>query len=466
MSESLQSLLHLLPSESADGNEWIAALRREALSKWTESGVPTRRLEDWKGTNLAPLAAMEFGRVGPGSSGIDFSEVGPEFIFVDGRLDREASRLADLPAGLRAASLADLLVDEPELVRSRLAQLPDVKLQSLVALNTAFLEDGAVLIIDAGVEVEHPIRIRFVTTTESAASQESSGSVGTSTAAFPRLLVVAGEASHVTLLQEHVSHSPTQGTATGFTAYVSEFHLAAGAAIESVEIQAEDAGRIHFTSAHAELARDARFHSHVYSLGNGLVRSELAIRLNEPDAEATLCGLFLGRDDGHIDHFTTVDHAAERCSSDEEYRGVLADRSSGVFRGRVIVRPGAQKTDARQSNPNLLLSEEATIDSKPQLEIYADDIRASHGSTIGQLDEDALFFLRARGMGATDARRMLTGAFAQGIVARISNHELRQTVASRVDAVLASLEGKRAEDPATSASTSHLDSSRKGDLTK
>jgi Fe-S cluster assembly protein SufD len=250
------------------------------------------------------------------------------------------------------------------------------------------------------------------------------------------MLVLAGRDSAATLLQEHVS----VGAAPGFTAFVAEFLLAEGAKIETVQIQSEGAERIHFTSAHAHLERDAQFRSHVFSLGNGLVRSELEVQLAEPGAETKLFGLFIGRDKGHIDHFTTIDHAAEQCTSDQEYRGVLADHSKGVFRGRVIVRPGAQKTDTRQSNPNLLLSDHANIDTKPQLEIYANDIRASHGSTIGQLDSDALFFLRARGISAAEARLLLTGAFARSIVDQIADDELRQSVGAQVDSALRSLE--------------------------
>ena len=170
------------------------------------------------------------------------------------------------------------------------------------------------------------------------------------------------------------------------------------------------------------------------------VREDDDEHLAEPGAESTLCGLFIGRGHGHVDHFTTIDHAAEECTSDEEYRGVLADHSQGVFRGRVIVRPDAQHTDTRQSNPNLLLSDHATIDTKPQLEIYANDIRASHGSTIGQWDPDALFFLRARGINAADARLLLTGAFTHGIVDRIADEDLRRMAGARVDSALRSLE--------------------------
>ena len=429
MSAALESLIDLRMTDETGRVGWVETLREQALTNFLESGLPSRHLEEWKGTNFKPLDAMHFSRVGPGDSSknasVESGAEAAELVFIDGRFDAAASQRSGLPDGVRALSLAEVLETEPELLEGRLGQLPDSKRQSLVALQTAFLEDGAVLVIDAGARTIRPLRIRFISTAAAEAS-----------AAFPRMLVLAGEDSRATLLQEHLS----VGDAPGFTGFVAEFFLAEGANVETVQIQKEGAERIHFTSAHARLERNARLESHVLSLGNGLVRSELEICLAEPGAGTTLCGLFVGRDKGHTDHFTTVDHAAEQCTSDEEYRGVLGDHSRGVFRGRVIVRPGAQKTDARQSNPNLLLSDYAHIDTKPQLEIYADDIRASHGSTIGQLDSDALFFLQARGIDAADARLLLTGAFAQGIVDRIADEDLRQFAGDQVGAALRNLE--------------------------
>lgn len=417
---------------------WIDAVRREAFACFEEQDIPTRQLEEWKGTNFSRLSTMQFTRVGRNSQTDEAAiaktlqhqspEDVPSLVFIDGEFAPSASLVGNLPAGVRALSLAEVAASEPELLDGRLAALTDLKVQPLVALQTAFLADGAVITIDPGVRVDQPIRLQFISTGDKTAGEPSNS------AAFPRLLVIAGSGSSLSLLQDHVSTD----SAPGFTAYVAEFHLAEGARVESLEIQAEESARIHFTSTHARLEQSATFDSHVISVGSGLVRSELAITLAEPDAETMLCGLFLGRDNAHLDHFTTVDHAAERCTSDEEYRGVLANESKGVFRGRVLVRPGAQKTDAKQSNANLLLSDRATIDTKPQLEIYADDIRASHGSTIGQLDSDALFFLRARGIDVEEAKRLLTGAFAHGVIARIDSEELRRVATTYVDAALVS----------------------------
>jgi len=445
MSAAVESLSRLwrdsLASLPADTCEWIQSLRRDAFACFEEQGIPTRRLEEWKGTSFAPLANMQFTRVGRnGRSGNAASATRiaslddvPTLVFVDGEFDSSASRLTNLPDGIRALPLAEVLCEEDPLLDGRLGTLTDPKIQPLVALQTAFLNDGAVIKIEQDVRIEEPIRLRFISTGSDHNTDDTDES--SSSASFPRLLVVAEKNSSLTLLQEHLSTNPT----AGFSAYVAELHLAEGAHIESLEIQSQDCSHIHFSSVHARLERNAIFDSHVISAGNGLVRSELAITLAEAGGQTTLCGLFLGRDSAHLDHFTTVDHAAEQCTSDEEYRGVLAGDSKGVFRGRVVVRPGAQKTDARQSNPNLLLSDRATVDTKPQLEIYADDIRASHGSTIGQLDADALFFLRARGIDAEIAKRMLTGAFAHGVVDRIKNEALRDAARAYVDDSLRSL---------------------------
>ncbi|HEB90588.1 MAG TPA: Fe-S cluster assembly protein SufD [Deltaproteobacteria bacterium] len=459
MSRAIDSLRALRPP---DDEGWIGRLREEAFARFEEQGIPSRRLEAWRGTSLARLEAMDFGRVGPDRSGrtgtaettartddgTDSST--PALVFIDGRFDEAASRASgksiEWPRGLRVLTLAEAIEGEPGLLEGRLARLADPKRHPLVALQTAFLEDGAVVMIEAGTSIATPIRLRFVSTGEPAAEVPVERATGSgdvvdvdasreprASARFPRLLVVAEAGSDASLWIEHVS----TGTAPGFTAFISEIHLADGARVEYLETQEGDPEWIHFTSTHARLERGAHFDAHVFSLGTNLVRSELEIELAEPDAETTLCGLLLGREAGHIDHYTTVDHAAKRCRSEEEYRGILGDRSEGVFRGRVIVRPGAARTDARQSNPNILLSDHASIDTKPQLEIYADDIRASHGATIGQLDPDAVFFLRARGLGPDQARLLLTKAFANAIVLRIANESLRDEVGSRVSDTLA-----------------------------
>ena len=422
---------HLPGSDLA---ERLNTLGREAWAAFEEQDVPSRRLESWKGTNFARLEAMAFVQVGAGTTSSPTTRAdasqdvdeSADLVFVDGHLRPASPARDDLPAGVRVLSLAEAASESPELLEAHLAFLPDVKREPLAALQTAFFEDVAVVQIEEGVEAPRPLRIRSI----ASASSESSPR-----AYFPRLLVVAGKQCAATILFES---SDLGGP--GLTALVAEFHLDEGARIEVVQVQGETSERIHFTSAHARLEAHAQFDSHVFSLAGGLVRSELAVTLAGAGAETRMRGFFLGRGKAHVDHFTTVDHVADHCTSDQEYRGVLGDDSKGVFRGRVIVRPGAQKTDAKQSNPNLLLSNRASIDTKPQLEIYANDIRASHGSTIGQLDADALFFLRARGISESVARLVLTQAFARSIVDGIKDTSIRETVSNRVEAALASLE--------------------------
>ncbi len=409
----------------------LDVLALDGFAAFEEQGIPTRRLEQWKGTNLAPLEAMDFTRVGaaaptPQATGEQASAESFDLEFLDGRLLPPSAARATLPRGVRVLTLSEAAIDAPELLEAHLGAIPEIKKESLVALNTALFEDVALVHLESRARADRPIRIRALATADGPESASAS---------FPRLLLVAERDSEATIFFE----SGCQGDAPGLTAFVAEYQLAAGARIETVQVQSEGSERIHMTSSYARLAANARFDSHVFSLGTGLLRSELSVTLDEPGAETRMRGFFLGREHGHIDHFTTVDHAAAHCTSDEEYRGVLGDDAAGVFRGRVIIRAGAQQSDARQSNPNLLLSNRASIDTKPQLEIYADDVRASHGATIGQLDEDALFFLRARGIDEAEARLVLTRGFAFSVVEGIENEAVRTQVGERVEAALAAL---------------------------
>ena len=423
----------------------LSSLRSDGLAAFDERGLPTRRDERWKGTNTARLADLGFDRVGPADSFDDttgetvledprVAAFDADLLFVDGRLVRGSAGRADLPAGVQILSLEEAATEIPDVVAAKLGALVDPKTDAIAALNAGFFEDAAVVTLAPNTRPGRVLRILSLAT----------GASDQPTANFARLLVVAGEGSEGMIVFE----SATLGDAPGFTSVVSEFHIADNAKIVAAELQSASASRVQVSQTCASLERDARFASHVLCLSEGLVRSEVEASMNAPGGLAGLYGLFLGRDQAHHDHFTTVEHAAPHCESDEEYRGVLADRSAGVFRGRVLVRPDAQKTDARQSNPNLLLSEGASIDTKPQLEIYADDVKASHGSTIGQLDEEALFFLRARGIDEATARLLLTRGFAQTFVDGIADESARALVTERLEAALAGLESGAGESTA------------------
>jgi Fe-S cluster assembly protein SufD len=423
----------------------LETLQREGFAAFIERGLPTRRDERWKGTNVAALERLEIARVGSADapSGADdaraviaaheLRDLEADLIFLDGRVVRPGAERAPLADGVRILSLAEAAAEMPQLVTAHLGRLADAKQDAFTGLHDGCFEDVAVVVLAPGARVGRALRVLCIAT--AAAGDRPSAS-------FPRVLVVAGEASEGDLLVESIA----SGDAPGFTCLVSELDLGAGARFGLVSLQAEGAERFHLAQTFAELERDACLHTHVLSTSEGFVRSEVTIGLQAPGATTRMQGLYVGRDDAHHDHFTTVDHAAPHCASDEEYRGVLSDRSSGVFRGRVIVRPGAQKTDARQSNPNLLLSDGASIDTKPQLEIYADDVKASHGSTIGQLDADALFFLRARGIDQAEARLLLTRGFARAIVDGIDDPQLRDLVDQRVETALLALDPEPPEE--------------------
>ncbi len=422
-----------LETPSATLSTRLVTLRNEGLAAFDEQGLPNRRDERWKGTNTAKLADLPLDCVGPG---VDFEEAvldepsvaafEADLLFVDGRIVRASAARDELPEGVRVLSLEEAATEIPELVAEKLGALVDSKTDALAALNAGLFEDVAVVSIASNTRPGRAIRILSLSTSAPEAPRAS----------FARLLVVAGAGSETMVVLE----SATVGQAPGFASIVSEFHVAENAKLVSSEIQSGSAERVQVSQIYAALERDARFASNVLCLSQGLVRSEVEATMNAPGGRVGMNGLFLGRGDSHHDHFTTAEHAAPHCESDEEYRGILADSSAGVFRGRVLVRPDAQKTDARQSNPNLLLSEGASIDTKPQLEIYADDVKASHGSTIGQLDEEALFFLRARGIDEETARLVLTRGFAQTFVDSLSDESTRALVADRLDEALTALE--------------------------
>lgn len=444
MSAAIESLARLrdavgknrsadLPAEALVGR--LDTLHRDGLAAFDALGIPTRQQERWKGTNLAPLEAMTFTRIGASESGVEldaainaFSDA--DLVFVDGLLTQASAQRADLPEGIRVLSLQEAATEAPQIPENYLGALAETKIDALTGLQSALFEDAAIVHLAANTQASRPIRILSLATASKAPAEGASAS-------FPRLLVVAEKGAEGTVVFEN----RCEGEVPGLTSLVAEFFLADNARIETIELQAEGAERVHLTQTFAQVRAGASFDSHVISLGDGLLRSELSVNLQEPGAETRLHGFFLGRGDAHLDHFTTVDHAAPHCTSDEEYRGVLADSSKGVFRGLVIIRPDAQKSDARQYNPNLLLSDRAAIDTKPQLEIYADDVKASHGSTIGQLDADALFFLRARGIDEADAKLLLTRAFAQSVVNGIKDEGARALVAEQVDAALETLQG-------------------------
>jgi Fe-S cluster assembly protein SufD len=389
----------------------LAALRRAGREAFTAAGLPSTRLEEWRYTSLGELAAHEWELPGDGRSAAtrDAVEALASPVFACGLLVFANGRLVPGLGALRSpevevTSLAEARRRGEGRAPAKLGALVDAKQHPLAALATALLDDGAVIRLPAGARLAQPLHLVFV-----------SEAGGPPLAAQPRVLVEAGRGSQAVIVQDHIS----LGGGPAFTNAVAELHVGPGARLEHVLLQRESAETFHASYTAAQLERDAHLGTHVVTLGGRLVRNDLQVVLAGEGAEARLSGLFLCAGERLVDNHTFVDHAVPHGTSRQLYKGVLAGRSRGVFRGRVLVRPGAQQTDAKQSNPNLLLSDGAEIDGKPQLEIHADDVKCSHGSAIGRVDDDALFYLRARGIDVAAARALLVRGFAAEVLAAL-----------------------------------------------
>jgi len=384
---------------------WLAALRREARDAFAATGLPHVRMEEWRYTNVAPIARVAFE---PAGAEARVSRAALEAVaspvyacsfaaFVDGRHRPELSTPPAIAREVHVQGLRELLAREPERLAGSLGALVDPKLHPFAALATAFLDDGAVLWLPRGVELAEPVHVVFAA---SGAEPDR--------AQHPRVLVVAEPGSRAQVIVDHVALAP----ARGLTNAVIEVDVGRGAAIDLVVVQRESDAAFHVSNLAARIDRDAKLSAHTLSLGGALVRSDASFLLAGEGAACRIHGLFAGSGEQLLDHHTLVDHAMPHGESRQLTKGILTGSARGVFRGRVIVRPGAQRTDAEQSNPNLLLSAGAEVDSKPQLEIHADDVKCRHGASIGRLDEDALFYLRTRGVGLREAHELLTRGFA------------------------------------------------------
>jgi Fe-S cluster assembly protein SufD len=413
------------------GPAWLDDLRAGGAAAWRAAGLPTTRHEDWRFTNLASLAATTFALAAPGAGPEELLAAlppapGPRLVFANGRYRPDLSAVSGLPAGAVVASLAEALAQSPELVRPGLGRLARVDGLAFAALNAALFEDGAFVYLPPGAAVEQPIVLLFTV----------SGAAGP-VVHHPRVLVVAGEGARATIEEVY------RGAGAYLTAAVTELHLGAGAQVEHIKLQDEDDRAFHVSAVFADQGAGSRLSAHALALGAQLSRAELHSRHSGEGASLSASGLYMADGARTTDAFTWVEHVAPRCSTSEAYKGILDGQARGVFAGRIRVLQGAQKTDARQMNSNLLLSEDAVVDTKPQLEIFADDVKCGHGGTVGQLDEDSLFYLRSRGMGAAEARSLLIWAFAAEMVERIGPAALRararRHVAARLPAAAADL---------------------------
>jgi Fe-S cluster assembly protein SufD len=395
---------------------WLRELRGRALTRFAELGIPTTRDEEWRFTNVSPIAETVF-RLAPEGDGAAAAVLesvdttgAQRVVVINGRYSATFSS-PDPQDGVQVGSLADALAasgNELEPVLGRIAAFDE---RAFVALNTAFLHDGVFIRVRRGTIVERPLHLVFV----------SVPSGPTPVMSHPRILGLIGQGAQVRIAESYVGAEGPRY----LTNAVAEFEVGENAVVDHYKDQREALSGFHIGLQAARCARSATFLSHAFTLGGQIVRNDAVAILSGEGVDCTLNGLYLSDGQRLVDNHTTIDHAMPHCGSHELYKGILAGRSRAVFNGKIIVRPDAQKTDAKQTNRALLLSDEAQINTKPQLEIFADDVKCTHGAAIGQLDEEALFYLRARGLDARQARDMLIHAFAGDILNRVKMDVLR-----------------------------------------
>ncbi len=423
-------LARMEPEIGRVGPLWLRRLQTTAFERFRSLGFPAPRDEEWRQTSVAPIASTSYVRV-DGVRRLDrrdlesvaFADLGcPRLVFVDGRFAPELSRLDALAPGVRAGSLREAFESHPEEMKPHFGVHAAWERRAFLALNTALFEDGALVVVPNGCDLAEPLHILHVGSSPTAPVVSS-----------PRTLVLVGNHARVSIAETYVA----PGESSYFTNAVTEIVVGENSEVAHWRVQCDGGLSHHVGGVHVRQAQNSRFLSLNASLGALLTRNDVSAVLDGEGVECTLDGLYVARDRQHVDNHTTIDHARPHAVSHEMYKGILAGSARAVFNGRIIVRKGSQKTDAKQSNRNLLLSSDAVIHTRPQLEIYADDVKCTHGATIGHLDDDALFYLRSRGVGLAEARGLLIHAFAAGALGRLSWKPLRERleaeVASRVD---------------------------------
>ena len=427
--EKLQPWLAALDGRPQGAPRWMQDLRDKAAARFAMLGFPTVRDEDWRFTNVAPIASTEFTTAADVPVAADDIAALPyntatfRIAIVNGRFSAELSRLHNLPRGVRAGSLAAAVNEHSDVVARYYGQLADYQSHSFVALNTALASDGAYLYIPEGTVLDEPVEILFLSAGDATRAEMIQG----------RALIVAAERSQARVVETYASLR-----AGGyFTNAVTEIFAAESAVIDHYKVQQEGLDAYHIATMQVNAQRSATVASHSFSLGGKLVRNDANAVLDGDGAEVTLNGLYLADGDRLVDNHTSIDHAKAHCPSHEVYKGILGGKARAVFNGKIIVRQDAQKTNAKQTNRALLLSDNASINTKPQLEIFADDVKCTHGAAIGQLDEDAIFYLRARGLTYFEARDLLIHAFAGEIIDRVQIDGLRQGLEAELYAQLA-----------------------------
>jgi Fe-S cluster assembly protein SufD len=401
-----------------DAPRWLADLRAAGAASFAELGMPTQRDEEWRFTDTAPLTAHAWS-LPAASASVSAADIEPfsfgaiaavRLVFIDGRYRADLSVRRSLPAGVTVLPLSEAMTKHTDLVRSRLGRIAPMERDGLTAMNTALITEGAFIHVAAGVELDAPIRLLYLHT-----------AAGAPAMCHPRNLIVAEANSRCTIVESFGSldAGPT------LTNAVDEVYVGSGSRMQHYGVQRENERAVLVTTLRVCQDRDSVFESHRGLFGGALVRNNVEAELAGVGAHALLNGVFVPRNRQHFDNHMRVVHAAENCTSRQLYKGILADDATGVFAGRIIVNPGAQKTDALQTNRNLLLSDRAKVNTKPQLEIFADDVKCSHGATTGRIDDEAIYYLRARGLDAETARGLLVYAFAHESLDLMGDEPLR-----------------------------------------
>jgi Fe-S cluster assembly protein SufD len=421
--------------------EWLQSLRAQGMAKFESLGFPTTKNEDWHFTSVAPIADQCFRAAMTSKAGVSsegstagivaradlrrFSFGQPAWhtlVFVNGEFSEDLSSYAGLSDKVRVGSLANAIRSGTGRPERHLGKIAAFESHAFTALNTAFIRDGAFIELQADAVVEQPIHLLFVSEGEGEA------------VSHPRNLIVAAQNSRASIIESYICVRDSRY----FTNAVTEISLGEGARIDHYKIQRESEKSFHVGTTQIRQARDSQLHSFSFAVGGSLARTNIYTSLDGDAATCTLNGLYLTDGKQHIDNQTSIEHIAPNCPSHELYKGVLDGHSHGVFNGKVYVHPEAQKTDGKQSNNNLLLSPTARIDTKPQLEIFADDVKCTHGATVGRLDEMAMFYLNSRGIGTETARTLLTYAFAADVLETIELEPMKTELERMVLARFAS----------------------------
>ena len=429
---------HTLGANASRQPAWLRGLRERGFARFCEVGFPTTKNEDWRFTNVNAIAQTPFQLAREArrsdatySDTLDACRIpgaACQLVFLNGRFASELSDLGNLPQGVRVGSLAQSIAQDGTSLEPHLGRYLNIERDAFSALNTAFIEDGAYVYLPRGTVLEAPICFLFISLPGKDPEMTN-----------PRNLIVAENATEASIVEDYVS----LGSGVSFSNVVTELVAGEDAVISHYMIEREDRQVFNVSTLRSQQARSSNVSSHSVLLGGGLVRNNVHPVLAGEGGECLINGLFIGNGHQHMDNYMLVEHASAHCGSRQFYNGILDGHSHGVFHGRIIVHKDAQKTDAKQTNRNLLLSDDAQIDTKPQLEIYADDVKCTHGATIGQVEENALFYMRSRGIEETEARSLLLLAFANECLDRMKSAPVRDYLRDLVQGWL----------PGTTAST-------------